>query len=253
MDEEQWVSCTDPIPILEFLRGRASDRKLRLFAVACCRRVWHLFEDGRTRGAVEMAERYADGLASAEGLAGTAVGAAAARCAYEAASRASLHEAHADPDSEQVVETSWAVLALDAVAKAAYGVAYPVAPVAAEAAAYGGAYAVAFAAGRQGPDAAEGAAQAAFLRDLFGPLPFCTPALNPAWLTWNAGTVRRLAEAAYQERSVPAGTLDNDRLAVLADALEEAGCGDAGLLEHLRGPGPHVRGCWAVDLLLGHG
>ena len=42
-----------------------------------------------------------------------------------------------------------------------------------------------------------------------------------------------------------------ERLAVLFDALEEAGCDDAEILNHLRSPGPHVRGCWAVDLLLG--
>jgi hypothetical protein len=63
--------------------------------------------------------------------------------------------------------------------------------------------------------------------------------------------VVRLAQAAYDDRHLPAGTLDNGRLAILADALEEAGCTDADVLGHLRGPGPHVRGCWAVDLLLG--
>ena len=70
-------------------------------------------------------------------------------------------------------------------------------------------------------------------------------------LAWNAGAVRRLAEAAYAERQLPAGALDPARLAVLADALEEAGCTDADLLGHLRGPGPHVRGCWVIDLLSG--
>ena len=62
-----------------------------------------------------------------------------------------------------------------------------------------------------------------------------------------------LAQAAYDERELPAGTLDTTRLAVLADALEEAGCVQADILGHLRGPGPHVRGCWAVDLLLRKG
>jgi hypothetical protein len=57
--------------------------------------------------------------------------------------------------------------------------------------------------------------------------------------------VKRLAEGAYEQRDRPAGTLDPARVAVLADALEEAGCADADLLRHLRGPGPHVRGCWA--------
>jgi hypothetical protein len=53
------------------------------------------------------------------------------------------------------------------------------------------------------------------------------------------------------ERVLPAGHLDNDRLAILADALEDAGCTDQAILGHLRGPGHHVRGCWAVDALLG--
>ena len=66
-------------------------------------------------------------------------------------------------------------------------------------------------------------------------------------------TVVALARAAYDERSMPSGELDPARLAVLADALEEAGCGDAKLLAHLRQPGLHVRGCFAVDALLGLG
>jgi hypothetical protein len=87
------------------------------------------------------------------------------------------------------------------------------------------------------------------LRDVFGN-PFRPAALDPAWLT---PTVTGIAIAAYQERILPSGELDRARLAVLADALEEAGCTDASVLSHLRGPGPHVRGCWAVDLLLGKG
>ena len=60
-----------------------------------------------------------------------------------------------------------------------------------------------------------------------------------------------LAQTAYEERVLPGGHLDPARLAVLADALEEAGCTDAEILDHLRGPGSHVRGCWALDLVLG--
>jgi hypothetical protein len=68
---------------------------------------------------------------------------------------------------------------------------------------------------------------------------------------WNGGTVVKLAQAAYEESDLPSGTLDTTRLAILADALEEAGCADAEILGHLRGPRPHVLGCWAVDLIVG--
>lgn len=63
MTEAEWDACADPTPMLEFLRGTASDRKLRLFAVACCRKIWPLLPDEGNRAAVKLAERYADGLA----------------------------------------------------------------------------------------------------------------------------------------------------------------------------------------------
>jgi hypothetical protein len=80
------------------------------------------------------------------------------------------------------------------------------------------------------------------LRDIFGN-PFNTRGMDLDWLSCNQGSVRQLAQVVYGER------LWED-LPVLADALEEAGCDNADILGHLRGPGPHVRGCWAVDLLL---
>jgi hypothetical protein len=69
------------------------------------------------------------------------------------------------------------------------------------------------------------------------------PTLDPAWLTWNDAAVRRLAQAAYEERHLPSGQFDQERLGALADALASAGCHDDEILGHLRGPGPHVRGC----------
>ena len=93
--------------------------------------------------------------------------------------------------------------------------------------------------------------QCDLLRDVFGNPFGPPPTVDPAWLAWGDGLVRRLAAAAYEQRELPSGTLDAVRLAVLADALEEAGCADPNILGHLRGPGPHVRGCWPVDLLLG--
>jgi hypothetical protein len=83
------------------------------------------------------------------------------------------------------------------------------------------------------------------LEELFGN-PFRPVSLAPAWLT---PTVLKLAQAAYDNRLLPSGQLDNTGLAILADALEEAGCDNQDILSHLRGPGPLVRGCWAVDLV----
>ena len=70
------------------------------------------------------------------------------------------------------------------------------------------------------------------------------PAVEPAWLAWNGGTVPQLAQAIYEERAF-------DRLPILADALEEAGCTDAEILRHCREPGEHARGCWPLDRILG--
>jgi hypothetical protein len=86
------------------------------------------------------------------------------------------------------------------------------------------------------------ATQAALMRCIFGN-PFRPVTLDSAWLAWNGGTVRQLAEAIYNEHAF-------DRMPILADALEDAGCQDEQVLEHCRGQEPHVRGCWCVDLLL---
>jgi hypothetical protein len=85
--------------------------------------------------------------------------------------------------------------------------------------------------------------QCEILRDFFGNL-FRPVIVEPSWLTWNDGAVPRLAQAMYDERAF-------DRLPELADALEAAGCDNEDILNHCRQPGPHVRGCWVVDLLLG--
>jgi hypothetical protein len=89
---------------------------------------------------------------------------------------------------------------------------------------------------------AESAAQAALVREVFGN-PFRTVRIPRALLLWHDGTIPRLAQSIYDERAF-------DRLPILADALEDAGCSDAETLTHCRGNGTHVRGCWVVDLLL---
>ena len=74
--------------------------------------------------------------------------------------------------------------------------------------------------------------------------PFRPISHNSSWLAWNDGTIPKMAQVIYDARAF-------DRLPLLADALEDAGCTDADILSHCRTPGEHVRGCWVVDLLLG--
>jgi hypothetical protein len=95
-----------------------------------------------------------------------------------------------------------------------------------------------------GVQQAEATSQCELLRCIFGN-PFRPPtSLPPSVLAWNDGIVAKLAHGIYADRAF-------DRLPILADALEEAGCGDAHTLGHCRQTGEHVRGCWLVDLLLG--
>jgi hypothetical protein len=222
MNEADWNSCTDPQRMLKSLRdrGKLSGRKSRLFAVACCRRVWGLQTDGRSRRAVEVAERYTDGQARPD----------------ERAAAWRLAEQVVQEIAGGRMKDKLTFLLPAAAARAAVSLTPNV-----------GEKARAFAAKAAADQQEEIVAQAALLRDLFGR----SVRIPPAWLVWNNATVQRLAEAAYVERQLPGGHLDPARLAILADALEEAGCTHEAILSHLRGPGPHVRGCHVVDLLLG--
>jgi len=232
MDEQQWLTCSDPYPMLEFLRERgiASERKLRLFAAACCRRIWPRMTDARSRYAVELAERSADEPVSEEEL---DVASGAAEEAYEDSLTDDKGEAVGDDDLRPVV-----------AAAASY---------ASSPGTMGAEHFSVILEGGTGASAAETvrekSAQAALIRCVFDNPFRPKPAVEPVWLAWNGGIVATLANQAYDERQMPTGTLDADRLAVLADALEEAGCHNAELLGHLRSDGTHARGCWAVDLL----
>jgi hypothetical protein len=233
MTESEWLACTDTREMLAFIRGKASDRKLRLFACACCRRIWELLQ-AEGRRAVEAAEGHADGLVAADemGEAGTDARRPVGDF-YEAANLG----------GHGVVLTGGL-----AAAEAAACCTAPAA-LSCEWAARTAAFAFGHPAGGIIPlgSPAEGVVQCRLLHDLSGN-PFRPVRLDPAWGT---PQVVALAQAAYDERVLPAGHLDPTRLAVLADALEEAGCTEQTMLAHLRGPGPHVRGCWAVDLILG--
>jgi hypothetical protein len=184
--------------------------------------------DARCRSAVEIAEQFADGLVTARtrGRAFTAAREAARHVGAptQNAFHAAAYSAHASP----------ATAALGASANAPYARGRWVA----------------------GPQGLvfrrwKGTPLCPLLRDIFG-YPFRRqPRIVPSWLAWNDGTVMKMAQAVYEGQALSGGTLDNSRLAVLADALEDAGLTDAEVLGHLRSGGPHVRGCFALDAILG--
>jgi hypothetical protein len=206
--------------MLEFLRDRGvSERKRRLFACACCRGIWRLLTDERCRAAVETAERYADGLATEDDWAAAG---RAAEAVVVGASDAALMDA-ADAASSAAGDVGWAAQA------------------AAWAAVYDTAGASTWSIGeRTAAFKKQSERQVFFLRDIFGN-PFRSLVFDPSWRTFS---VRAMARQMYESR-------DFSAMPVFADALEEAGCQDEQLLEHCRGPGPHVRGCHVVDLALG--
>jgi hypothetical protein len=214
MDEHDWLTEADSYVLLEFLGDRASARKLRLWACACCRSVWHMLDE-RSRRAVEVAEHFANGQATDADLA----------AAHAAATEACRTIRGSGP--QDVYNARWA--ASDAVLAVAADIAEA---------------ALTMTNLSYGPPVIPGTAP--LLRCVFGN-PFRPLVLDRAWLT---PTVVALGQAAYDERLLPSGELDHDRLLILADALEEAGAVGE-VLDHLRSAGPHVRGCFAVDTLLG--
>jgi hypothetical protein len=235
MTEAEWLACTDPTPMLKHLRRGKKERRLHLFAAACCRRIWHLLPNQEARRVVEMAERRADGQVAEEGQA-----------VEDEFSFAAWERASGYNDYVYAYGT-------EAVTQLGHGEGYQAASGAADQASAAAAAAFpgwstgtqaervsTWTAGRQ----SERRAQCELLRDIFGN-PFRPVRLDPALLT---PSVLALAQAIYDERRMLAGTLDTGRLPVLANALEEAGCTNADILSHCRGPVPHVRGCWVVDL-----
>lgn len=226
MTEAEWLTCTDPKPMLEFLGGTTTTRKLLLFAVSCCHRIWHLVIDERSQCLVKTVGQYADGLATI----------------FDVSNASDIHE---NAVSTYDFKAPW------------FAAMYATSPFHCQQSASEAAQAVGCAmwwdsipeddpiigvldsSGRH----TEAEAQCLLLRDIFGN-PFCPASINAAILTWNDCIIVKLAQAIYDERVF-------NRLPILADALEEAGCTNSDILGHCRQLGDHVRGCWVVDLLLG--
>jgi hypothetical protein len=230
--EERWARTMNPGTLVDLVEGRGvtSKRKFRLVAAACCRQAWPMLKT-EERLALEVIERYADGRAKYNEM----------RLAVQDMripgyrSQPLLVEAARRDNAFSLLEVIGRLL----------GVLWGGAPddleEKHEGYGHGGGY-------WKKEDEWQSACAmfCHLLRDSFADV-FQPVSIAPAWRT---PAVLGLAEGAYEHRELPAGALEPVRLAVLADALEEAGCGDKVVLEHLRGPGPHVRGCWLVDLVL---
>jgi hypothetical protein len=226
MDESQWLVEWDPNLLLKHFRRLRLPRKRRLFAAACCRRVWDQLIDERSRRAVETSEAFADGQANTEELLN----------AYREA-RQAMVEADASVVRRPNLRRDEHWQRFEAAQAAALASATRNTTVTFISAAH------ALPVGDLKQLQSEFRRQADLIRDIFGN-PFRRVAVDPAWLAWNHGTVPAIARHIYDDRAF-------HDLPILADALEDAGCTNTDLLDHCRGPGPHVRGCWAVDLLLG--
>lgn len=212
MTEQQWNECREPREMLLAVRPQASPRRLRLFAVACGR----IIEQSPD---VEMAERYADGEGTAEELAG--------KWEFIAYTLFLLSRTSSDHGNAEL----WlSMAAADPDAwKAAVDATHPLKP-------YHGEY--------HHYEVSDPAVYCRLIRCLFGN-PFRPPFTpDSTWLTRNDYALPKLATVIYDGRRW-------DEVLILADALEEAGCTDEAALAHLRGPGPHARGCFVVDALTG--
>lgn len=259
MTEQEWLACQEPRLMLDFLRGKGSERKLRLFGVACCHRIWHLVTDVRSRRAVEMTKRFVDSAILWDDW---------MTCSEEA------HEAYRMLERQADMLKNKRAFVADCEAEAACHAgcaAYYVAnhlvqtpdllgnPMTVSSAVSN---AVRYAEGIQrgitltysGEEnggvmraawLAEAMNHAPLIRCIFGN-PFHPSIIDPSWLAWKDNRVVKLAQAIYDERAF-------DRMPELAGVLHDAGCDNDALLSHCRGPGPHVRGCWVVDILRGIG
>jgi hypothetical protein len=214
--EREWLSSRCPDHMLAIL-GEASLRRPEvLVACACCRSIWDLLDE-RGQAAVAAAEGWAEGLVS---------GGEAHRLRRLASPV--LPDREALPLTGAARSSYWAARAAAAV--------FPVNDTPAAHVAWCCRQAV-----RDTGPAGEGAYQADLLRDVFGN-PFQIQTAAPGWLRWDGGVVPRMARAMQAGRSW-------EELPILADALQDAGCCDNNVLEHLRGPGPHVPGCWVIEML----
>ncbi len=225
MTENDWLTGNDIGAMLEQVRGRASQRKLRLLVCAYRRRSWDRLDE-LTRRAVELAEGYLEGEAS----------------------RLELTALERDPSpfdwDEDPLRSGRTALQRTADALAAVEASQAATRAASASVGWDGAinWDMAYNYTIQRVLHEEQRIQARLLREVLGN-PFRPVLVDPDWLAWDDGAVFKIARSIYAERRF-------EEMTVLADALEEAGCTSTVILEHCRQAGQHVRGCWLVDRLL---
>lgn len=249
MTEHEWLTATQPTPMLRGLEhlGRLSARKHQLWLCACLKRLGRLLTDPRLRAAVVARDMYADDLITTHQLRN-----AEAAAQHAVAEMPTTSSFGTGVDGIKVAAAPvWAASAvLSAVEEPLQlnSISVPIISAVRCDAARALQHKITAEWAKAVRDA-EWAAQAELVREIFGnpfrPLPLDRSCSKP--------TVNALALTIYDEQDRPAGLFDAQRMAVLADAVEEAGCDDAELLAHLRSGGDHPRGCWAVDLVLGRG
>lgn len=223
-DSGQWRTSIEPDELLILLHdhGKPSQRNLRLFSCACVRRVWNRLATVRSgRKAVELAEEFADGRASAKAL-------------LSASARS--ENARFVPRIPKERNAAWSAALCASPVMDALGIT--------RTAAWASAYA------SRSPSRIERPFQAELLRDVFAN-PFDAPDASPMSLRTDRA-ILDLARMAYESRKMPSGRLFLSTLRRLADALERAGCTDVRILSHCRESRIHVRGCWVIDLILGN-
>jgi hypothetical protein len=222
MTQEEWQAATDPTSLLNFVAGRSSDRKLRLFAVACSRNALSLLQSQNFRKAVEVSERFADGLASDDQLR------KARSRIRESAERIRMVRAY---PWTQTIQKNFARRQILSVCSRNIEEMLQTIDQLCVVANSADSYRV--------KCEEERTLRAQVLRCIFGN-PFRPCSINHSWLT---STAFALANSIYSEKAF-------DRMPILADALQDAGCDNEEILTHCRSQGPHSRGCWCVDLLL---
>jgi hypothetical protein len=217
MTEVEWIACEKPDWMLDYVKGLVSERKLRLFICACCRT--HSNSMPLMEEVMNLAEQVADGLAVLEDVERLLDSLPVPRDPGHDLSwlryrnlceQDSFFGALKVSHSQFGPDCEWAPVYANRL-RCVLG--YPFLKY-----------------------------ETALAKGLIGPIYLSLPALklNPSWLT---STVLALANGISEQKAF-------DRMPILADSLQDAGCDNEEILQHCRGEIVHVRGCWVVDLLL---